>query len=109
MTLPLLADTVDVDPFSGVDIPTLWIVCLGAFLVFGVAAAYLNFLRRNSYDDRAAWNYGAGMIVSGLLSGGALIVVLNGIFSALSGIAGLVVVAALLIYLGQSGPSQRRR
>ena len=108
MTPPLLADAVEVDPFSGVDIPTLWIVCIIAFFVFALAALYLNFLRRAAYDDRTAWNYGVAMVLSGVLSGAALVVVLNGIFNALSGVAGLVIVATLLIYFGQNSSTGRR-
>jgi len=52
MTPPLLADAVEVDPFSGVGIPTLWIVSIIAFFVFALAALYLSFLRRAAYDDR---------------------------------------------------------
>jgi len=87
MTPPLLADAVEVDPFSGVGIPTLWIVCIIAFFVFALAALYLNFLRRAAYDDRTAWNYAVAMGLSAVLSGAALVVVLNGIFNALSGVA----------------------
>ena len=75
MTPPLLADAVEVDPFSGVGIPTLWIVCIIAFFVFALAALYLSFLRRAAYDDRTAWNYGVAMVLSAVLSGAALVVV----------------------------------
>ena len=108
MTPPLLADTVEVDPFSRVDIPTLWIVCIIAFFVFALAALYLNFLRRAAYDDRTAWNYAVAMGLSAVLSGAALVVVLNGIFNALSGVAGLVIVASLLIYFGLNSSTGRR-
>ena len=108
MSAPLLGDVVEIDPFSGVHIPTLWIVCIIAFFVFAVAALYLNFLRRAAYDDRAAWNYGVAMVLSAVASGAALVVVLNGIFNALSGLAGLVIVAAVLIYFGQTSSTGRR-
>lgn len=100
MTPPLLADTVEVDPLSGLDIPTLWIVCIIAFFVFGLAALYLSVLRRGAYDEHAAWNYGVGMVLSGVISGIALVVVLKDIFNALSGLAGLVIIAVVLIYFG---------
>jgi len=108
MNVPLLTDTVEVDPFSGVDIPALWIACIIAFFVFALAAVYLNFLRRGAYDERAAWNYGIAMVLRAVVSGAALVVVLNGIFNALSGLAGLVIVAAVLIYFGQNSSTGRR-
>jgi len=111
MTFVLGTDAV-VEPSTGLHFPILWIVCLIACALFGLASAYLVFLRRNTYDDRAAWNYAVAAVITGLLSLVAAIVLLNDIFAALGELGGAaiaVVVAGALIAYGNSHSHRGRR